>query len=92
MEGQIDETEKRSRSARLIAVKNEVREEVLEELVKIGEPLSVILETRDAELYSAHSDGFVEVRVKAPRGMEGKLIEVVPVSHKNGILYATFID
>lgn len=92
MEGQIDETEKRSRSARLIAVKNEVREEVLEELVKIGEPLSVILEAWNGEYYSAHSDGFVEVCVQAPRGMEGKLIEVVPVSHKNGILYAAFTD
>ena len=88
---QIDEAVKRSRSRRLIEVKNEVRGSILEELVAAGEPLSVILETHDGASYSAHSEGFVEVCVKAPSGMQGELVRVVPVSHKDGVLYAELL-
>ncbi len=88
---QIDEAVKRSRSRRLTEVKNEVRGSILEELVAAGEPLSVILETHDGAVYSAHSEGFVEVCVKAPSGMQGELVRVVPVSHKDGVLYAELL-
>ena len=85
---QIDESEKRLRSSRLIEVKNEVRESVLDGIVKLGEPLSVVLETSNGEYYSAHSDSFVEIKVKAREGMQGEIVEVVPLSHKDGIILA----
>lgn len=84
--GQIDEAEKKRRSARLIAVKNEVRDSVLDEIVKLGAPLSSVLETFDGTYYSAHSDSFLEIRVEAKDGMQGEIVEVIPISHKGGII------
>ena len=89
--GQIPESVKKSRSAELIRVKNEVRDSVLASLVEKGESLSVILETYDGAYYTAHSDTFVEVRVMAHEGLSGELAEVVPISHENGIIHAEFI-
>ncbi len=88
---QIDESEKRRRSRYLINVKNRVREEILEELVLEAQPLSVVLETPEGGTYTAHSEGFVEVTVEAPEGMQGKLVKVVPVSHKCGVLHAELL-
>lgn len=90
-DGQIPENVKRERSARLISVKNEVRDGVLDGIVKAKEPLSVILETYDGEFYTAHSEGFAEVKVKAEKGLSGEMITVMPVSHENGIILAKLI-
>ena len=90
-DGQIPESVKRERSARLISVKNEVRNSVLDGIVKAKEPLSVILETYDGEFYTAHSDGFAEVKVKAKEGLSGEMITVMPISHENGIILAKAI-
>ena len=85
-DGQIPENVKKERSRRLITVKNEVRDSVLSEIVGQGTPLSVVLETYHDGKYSAHSDSFVEVSVEGPDGLQGEIIEVIPVSHKNGII------
>lgn len=85
-DGQIPENVKKERSRRLIAAKNEVRDSVLMEIIENGSPLSVVLETYDGEKYSAHSDSFVEVTVVGPDGLQGEIVEVIPVSHKNGII------
>ena len=90
-DGQIPENVKRERSARLISVKNEVRDGVLDGIVKAKEPLSVILETYDGEFYTAHSEGFAEVKAKAEKGLSGEMITVMPVSHENGIILAKLI-
>ena len=83
---QIPENVKKERSHRLIAAKNEVRDSVLSRMVEEGAPLSVVLETYDGGRYSAHSDSFVEVSVEAPDGLQGEIVEVVPISHENGII------
>ena len=90
-DGQIPENVKRERSARLISVKNEVRDSVLDAIVKAKESLSVILETYDGEFYTAHSEGFAEVKVKADKGLSGEMIAVMPISHKDGIILAKLI-
>ncbi len=87
-DGQIPESEKKSRSARLIKVKNEVRDQVLSEIVSLGEPLSVVLETFDNGVYTAHSEAFAEVRVEAPKGLQGEIADVIPVSHSDGVIVA----
>ena len=85
-DGQIDEGEKKRRSARLIAVKNEVRDSVLDEIVASKRALSVILETYDDGFYSAHSDSFAEIRVEAKSGLQGEMVEIIPLSHSDGII------
>ena len=91
-DGQIPENVKKERSHRLIAAKNEVRDSVLAQIIEKGTPLSVVLETYDGEKYSAHSDSFVEVTVVGPDGLQGEIVEVIPVSHKNGIIIGKLIN
>ena len=90
-DGQIPESVKKERSARLIAIKNEVRDTVLSDIVASGETISVILETYDGEYYTAHSDTFAEVRVAAKEGLSGEMVSVMPISHNNGVILAKLI-
>jgi len=89
--GQIDESEKKRRSRELIRVKNEVRDSVLSEIVAKGEPVKVILETYENGTFTAHSDSFAEIRVEADQGMQGEMVHVLPISHKDGIIVAKLI-
>lgn len=90
-DGQIPECEKKRRSAYLIDVKNQVRDSVLDEMVRDAKTLSVILETYDGTFYSAHSDSFVEVRVEAEEGLAGEMVDVTPVLHRDGIILGKLI-
>ena len=85
---QVDEATKRDRSHRLIQESHRVRDEVLERIVGTRDSLRCILETYSDGAYTAHSDEFCEVRVNAPLGMEGEVVMVHPVSHKDGVIYA----
>ena len=70
----------------MIEEKDRIRDSVLDSIVAKGDSLSVVLETYEDGYYSAHSDSFVEVRVEAPYGMHGEIVDVIPVSHKDGII------
>lgn len=89
---QVPENVKHERSARLIALKNEIRDSILTELCNAGEPLPVLFETRDGDHYTGHSDTYVEVRVPVggtdPRG---DVYLVRPLSAREGILYGEII-
>ena len=87
-EGQIPEEVKRERSARLIAEKNAMRDEVLDAVVASGKVLSCIAETRDRQgVYTAHSDSYIEVRFEGRAGLSGEVVSITPESHKDGVIY-----
>lgn len=91
---QIPEDEKHRRSERLIKAKCEVRDAILDKIVKEGEPMSAILETRRSDgSYTAHSDSFVELCVEhaCDGDLCGESVTVFPVSHKDGIVYSKLI-
>ena len=89
---QVPENVKKERSRRLIEAKNEIRDSVLSSIVEKAKPLSVVLETYEDGHYSAHSDSFVEVSVEGPEGLGGEIVEVLPISHKNGIIIGKLIN
>ncbi len=91
-EGQIPEQVKKERSARLIAECAAVRDEILSEVIAAGEPLSCILESFSGGVYTAHSDSYIEVRVKGAKGLSGTLVSVCPISHENGVIYGKIVD
>lgn len=91
-DGQIDESIKKERSKRLSLEVERVRDTILDEIVKDGKPLSVILEDSEGGVYTAHSDSFIEVSVSAPHKNQGDAVTVIPVSHKNGIVKARLVD
>ncbi len=88
---QIPEEEKKRRSALLIGVKNAVRDSVLDGVVAAGKPLSCILESYSDGRYIAHSNSFIEVALDCEKGKTGELINVIPISHKDGIVYGKTI-
>jgi len=93
-ENQIPESVKRERSERLIKVKNEVRDSVLDGIVGRGEALSAIAEVRDGDgYYTAHSDSYVETRFYSDNeNLSGEMVNLIPVSHKNGIVDCKLIE
>jgi threonylcarbamoyladenosine tRNA methylthiotransferase MtaB len=86
-EGQIPEDVKRARSEALIKHKNAVRDSVLEEICGRGEPISCIFEVKSGGFWTAHSDTFAEVRAESDEDLSGQMRDVIPVSHKDGIIY-----
>ena len=88
---QIEESVKSERSRIMIEHKNRVRDERLSRMVSAGCAISVIAETLlDSGDYSSHADNFAEIifKPKTNADLRGKIIKVIPVSHKNGIIYA----
>ena len=90
-DGQIPEDVKKERSCRLIEAKNAVRDTVLDAIVEEGRALSVVLESWSNGRYSAHSEGFAEVSVEAPEGLQGDMVSIIPVSHENGVIIGKLI-
>lgn len=90
-DGQLDESIKRARSAQMIRVKDEVRDRILEDVVRSTDALSVIPETCRHGVYTAHSDSFIEVSFKSDACIQGDIVKVRPVSHKNGVLLAELL-
>ena len=88
---QIDEQIKKERSARLIAECHRVRDEVLQSLINLGKPLSVIMETGKGNIYHGHSDSYIEVCAESKKDIRGELVSVKPISHNNGIIYGEII-
>ena len=89
-DSQIPEREKHRRSEILIGAKNEVRDKLLSEIVLAKKPLSVIAETQGEDgFYTAHSAEYIEVKFFSENiKLTGEMLEVVPVSQKDGIVYS----
>ncbi len=91
-ENQIPEPVKRRRSEELIRVKCEVRDKLLSEVVAAHQPLSCILESEKDGCYTAHSDSFIEVSLEYESGNTGKLLDVIPLCHKDGVIYGKALN
>ena len=84
---QVSEEVKHARSVALIAEKNAVRDGVLSRVVSSGRALSCIAEVCDNGVYTAHSDSYIEVRFEGESGLTGEIFDIIPLSHKDGIVY-----
>ena len=92
-DGQIPEDVKRDRSERLIRVKNEVRGELLEEIVRDGSDLLAIAEAKNSHgVWSAHTAGFVEVSFECDAEISGEVVKLRPVVQKNGVIHCKLIE
>ena len=92
-EGQIEESVKRERSARLIELKNSVRDAELDFVVNLGDPIVAIAESVSSDGHLAmHSESFIEIELPAKNASSdlkeliGKWITVKPISHSDGVL------
>ena len=87
-DGQMPEPEKKSRSERLISLVERVRDRVLSDIVESGDELSAICESRCNNCFTGHTDTYVEVRFESELDLSGEIVSLIPVSHKDGIVYA----
>lgn len=90
-ENQVPEDVKKKRSEILIAEKNKVRDSVLLDICKSGEPLSCIFETVKGNVWTSHSDTFVEVRAVSECDLSGRLVMVKPVRVDDGVIYGEIL-
>ena len=88
---QISEPIKKERSARLMAECTRVRDKILSGVVAGGKPLPCILETFKNGLYTSHSDSYIEVVCEGEKGLSGRLVSVIPMSHRDGKIYGKII-
>ncbi len=84
---QVPDEIKKERSARLIAEKNRVRDEVLSEVVREGRALKTVFETKKGNGYIGHSDSYIEVYSESGKDIRGEIVNVIPTHHENGILF-----
>ena len=88
---QVPESIKRERSAIAIATAREVRDSILDGIVKEKTELHAILESEKDGVFTAHSDEYIELAVFAPDNKQGDMVTVRPVSHKDGVVTAELI-
>ena len=88
---QVPEDVKKQRSERLIVEKNKVRDSVLAEICERGEPLSCIFEAVKKNIWTSHSDTFVEVRAASECDLSGRLVMVKPVRVEDGAIYGEIL-
>ena len=86
-ENQISEEVKKARSSALIAECARVRNKILTDAVDSGDRLSCIVESKKDGYYTAHSDSYIEVRIKSEDNLSGLLVSVKPLYAKNGVIY-----
>ena len=92
-DGQVEESVKHARSRRLIALKNEIRDGILDGICREGAPLSVLFETEEGGWLTGHADTFFEVKMQAPaRDACGKILSVRPVRAEDGVILAEMMD
>ena len=89
---QVPEDIKRERSGALIKECERVRDEILSSVVESKTPLSVIFETETARGFVGHSDSYIEVVAGCESDISGELHSVIPISHKDGVIYGEIAD
>ena len=88
---QVPEDIKRERSRALIRECERVRDEILSAVVNEKAPLHVIFETATPRGFVGHSDSYIEVVAECERDVSGELHSVIPISHKDGVIYGEII-
>lgn len=89
---QVPEDIKRERSRALIKECERVRDEILSAVVNEKAPLPVIFETATSAGFVGHSDSYIEVVARCERDVSGELHSVIPISHKDGVIYGEIIS
>jgi threonylcarbamoyladenosine tRNA methylthiotransferase MtaB len=86
-DGQIDESVKRDRCKKLADLQRRVTDDILQTIVDKGDEMNAIFETFENGLLSGHTDSFIEVRAEGDDAWRGQIRPIIPLSHKNGVLF-----
>ena len=78
--GQIPGEEKRRRVRELVKAGKEVARDLYFDLIARKTPLSVLFETRDGEIWTGHSETYIEVKVRSVERLAGEIRRVIPTA------------
>ena len=91
MDGQIENSKKKERVARLSAVGKEIRQNILTDALINRREVEVLFEDyKDGYAYG-HTDNFIEVRVKSDKPLRSELHKVKFISSNQDIIEAELI-
>ena len=91
MSGQLPETVKKERVARLSSVAAEIRRELLEEWIEKTETATVLFEEYENGYAYGHTASFIRVRVPSPASLRSEFATVKPVSTDGELVDAILI-
>ncbi len=91
MSGQIPENIKKERLHSLEALQNDIKKDILNEVVNSKEQLEVLCETFDDEFILGHTDNFLEVKIKSDKKICNKFVTVKPYFSDENYIYAELI-
>ena len=86
---QVSEEIKKERSARLIALQDEIRNELLS--AEVGKEYDVLFETKTDCFYTGHTPSFIEVSVVSDSPLQGEVRKVRIVEVFGGTCYGVLI-
>ena len=89
MPDQVPEEIKKERSAKLISLQNEIRDELLEK--EVGNEYDVLFETQSGPFFTGHTPSFIEVYAVSDTSIEGDIRRVRIVEVLGGVCYAALI-
>lgn len=90
MPDQVPENVKADRSARLISLQNEIRNEILGS--EVGNEYSVLFETQTRDRAVGHTPSFIEVGVNSDRSLQGSIHRVRIVGVSDGICLGVIVN
>ena len=90
MKEQIPEEVKKERSAKLIALQNEIRNEILSN--EVGNEYNVLFETHSGGFVTGHTPSFIEVKVNSDKPLSGTVRKVRILSADDGVCIGEIID
>ncbi len=88
---QVSECIKHQRSEELIRYVNEIKTEVLLDIVKAQKALPSIFEEKRGDFWFGHSHNFVEVMVKSDENLHGVIKSIMPESLDDGVIKGRII-
>ena len=89
MKDQVPESIKKERSARLISLQNEIRDELLAE--EVGNEYDVLFETYNGAFYTGHSPSFIEISAVSDTSVQGEIRRVRIVESMGGVCFGVLI-
>ena len=89
MPDQIPESVKKERSAKLMSIQNEIRDEILSQ--EIGNEYDVLFETQSGGAAVGHTPSFIEVKVDSDSSVQGLIYKVKITGAEDGICLGVIV-
>ena len=92
MQDQVPSSVKKARSVALSALRDKLRDRVIEEQIQSSPRQRVLFETKEGSWFYGHTPNFIEVKVRTDADLHGEIRTVLLERVEEGICLATLFD